>query len=243
MFNKVSIINKSTVLSTQEVTAIAAACNLQISRDFSPAWGRTALPIVYAPIESTVPLTSAKIYIFNDADQAGALGYHTETINGIVFGKIFARTIMNYGLPVLYNNSIPNSITVSSVTSHEVLELVGNPFVDLWADGPLLEGCTEYAYELCDAVESNVYSTNVTISNPNRTTTTLKVALSNFLYPQYFDTATPNGTRMDYMGLITTPYSMSSGGYQIIRDPSGNEVAVFGANYPQILKELNGFKK
>ena len=112
MFNKISIINKSTVLAATDLSAIAAACALQVSRDFSPAWGKVAIPVEYAPVESSVPSTSAKVYIFNDADQAGALGYHTETMGGQVFGKVFARTIMNYGLPILYSAGAPNSMSL-----------------------------------------------------------------------------------------------------------------------------------
>ena len=242
MFNKIALINKSTVLGTSDMTSIAAACSLQVSRDFSPAWGKLAIPVEYVVSEASVPSTSARIYIFNDADQSGALGYHTETIGGQVYGKVFARTILNYGIPILYSAGAPNSITVSSVVSHEVLELLGNPFVDLWADGPVYNGCSEYAYEMCDAVESNAYGVNITVPRGNRGSMSLRVSVSNFLYPQYFDTATPSGTRMDYMGLITAPYTMSSGGYMIIRNPSGSEIAVFGANYPDVLRSINPHK-
>ena len=243
MISKVSLINKSTVLTSSDMTAIAMACNLQVSRDLSPAWGRLPLTVEYAPVEGAVPASAAKVYMWDYTDSPGALGYHDETMFGRVYANIFVRTIQSYGLATLFNNLDPTNITVSSVTSHEVLELIGNPYVDLWADGTELDGCSEYAYELCDAVEANTYQIIIQLPKANKTTVATKVSVSNFLYPQYFDTATPARTKIDQMGLLSTPYTMTSGGYMILRDTSGNEIEVFGAHYPEVLKVLNGFKK
>ena len=238
MFTKISVLNKSTCINNNDLSTMIAACNLQITRDFSPSWGKIAIPLVLETTENGLAATGARIYMFDNADQAGALGYHDETMQGLVYARVFAQTIMSYGLSPLYNIANPNNITVSSVLSHEVLEMLGNPYVDLWADGPLSNGCSEYAYELCDAVESNIYIITVAVPR-GRTTTNLKVAVSNFLYPQYFDTATQRGTKMDQMGLITHPYTMTSGGYMILRDPRGNEVELFGEHYPEVLKAIH----
>ena len=232
MFNNIAVINNSTVLSTLEVTRMVSACNTQVNRDVAPVWGRTALPVRLYNSVRLVPKNSAIIYIVNDADHAGALGYHTETWGGQVFGKVFARTIMNYGLKPLFDGA---KVTVSSVLSHEVLELMFNPYVSLWADGPVIDtDKNEYAYEVCDPVEADMYTITVASS---------KVSVSNFVYPEWFDIATPAGTKLDYLNKLTAPYTMTPNGYMVVRGNSGNETAIFGDKYPIALKKLHGYVK
>lgn len=232
MFKNIAVINKATVLTSGDVAKMVTACNTQVSRDVAPVWGRTTIPVRLYSSESLIPRNSAIIYLLNNADQAGALGYHTETWGGQVFGKVFAQTIMNYGLKPIYDG---NNITVSSVLSHEVLELMFNPYVDLWADGPVIDtDKNEYAYEVCDPVEADIYSITVSKS---------PVAVSNFVYPEWFDIASPSGTKFDYLNKLTAPYTMTENGYMVVRGNSGNETAVFGSKYPLALKKMHGYIK
>jgi len=230
MFKTIAIINNSTVLSATDVSRMVTACNTQVARDVAPVWGRTALPVrLYSNVNS-IPKDSAIIYIVNNADQAGALGYHTETWGGQVYGKVFAQTIMSYGLKPLFDGA---NITVASVLSHEVLELMFNPYVSLWADGPTIDtDKNEYAYEVCDPVEADVYT--IMASNT-------KVSVSNFVYPEWFDIATPAGTRLDHLRKLTAPYTMTDYGYMVVRGNSGNETAIFGKKYPLALKKIHGY--
>ena len=236
MIQRIGVINKSTVVSQADAARMVNACNTQVARDVAPAWGRIAVPVVLYPNENTIPANAARIYIFNDSDQAGALGYHTEYA-GSVWGTVFARTITSYGCPVLYNPANRQDLTVSSVLSHEVIELLINPYVNQWADGPLIAEGNQYAVEACDAVEANVYQ--IMAQAVKGQGQSVPVSVSNFLYPEYFNEDTPARAKKDYMGLITTPYTMTEYGYMIVRDTSGNESAIFGAKYPDVLKALN----
>jgi hypothetical protein len=237
MIKKIAVVNLSTVVSPAEAIKMVTACNTQIARDVAPAWGRTAIPVVYYANERSMPVQSdaVKIYIFNNSDQAGALGYHSETMSGQIFGRIFAKTVTDYGLPVSYDPKRPNAITVSTVLSHEVLEAFCDPYVNLWSDGPAIAEGSEYAYEICDPVEANVYQIMATPNSPAS-----NVSVSNFVYPEYFDTATPRGTKLDQMGVLTTPFSISKYGYMIVRRAPGQETAIYGSMFPEILKVLKG---
>ena len=232
MIKGIALLNKSTVMTNIDITKIASANSLQISRDVAPAWGRSSIPVNFYSSENLVPSGYTKVYFFDNTDQPGALGYHDELMSGVVYAKVFVKTITSYGLPLIYDFRRPSSITVASVASHEIIEMFINPYVSLWADGPVLNHCSSYAYEACDAVESNVYLINV--GSPSYT-----VAVSNFVYPEYFDSATPVRTKIDQMGLLTNPFTMTSGGYMILRNTSGGIVEVFGSKYPDVLKELN----
>jgi hypothetical protein len=138
---------------------------------------------------------------------------------------------MDYGCKILYNPAVRNDITVSSVLSHEVIELFIDPFVDLWADGPQISAGSEYSFEACDPVEADIYQIT-----PNSTVGT--VSVSNFVYPEYFNESTSTGTKLDYLSKLTRPYTMSDYGYMIVRSAPGQETAIFGAKYPAVLKAI-----
>lgn len=248
MVSGIGVINLSTVVNQTQASNMVSAVSTQITRDVCPNWGRSAFPVNLYTSTSSVPTGYAIMYIFDNTDQAGALGYHDELMNGRIYGKIFAHTIMSYGCPILYSVTQSSNITVSSVLSHEVIELMMDPYVDLWADGTPVSQGSQYAYELCDPVESNIYTINTTTTStaahvvfgPPQTVTKISgtVSVSNFVYPMYFDTATPPGTKIDQLHLLSHPYTMTSGGYLIIRDDNGNINEVFGEKYPEFLKSI-----
>src|SRR5262249_48798579 len=71
---KVSIINESTVLTDQQVSAAVPAFQTQVSRDFAKAWGIDAdLTFVSAGLQPDAG--SWWLVVLDDSDQAGVLGY------------------------------------------------------------------------------------------------------------------------------------------------------------------------
>jgi hypothetical protein len=79
------------------------------------------------------------VYLDN-ADAAGALGYHDITKDGQPVCKVFVET------------TIAAHELVSVTASHELFEMVIDPVANLWAQGG---DRTEYAYEMCDPVEED----------------------------------------------------------------------------------------
>jgi hypothetical protein len=138
---------------------------------------------------------------FDDADTAGALGYHDLTQDGQPISKVFVKT------------TLEDKQLVSVTACHELFEMVIDPIANLWAqadDGP------EYAYEMCDPVEEDTFQVD-------------GLQMSNFLHPSWFEPFKhPNGTKFDHLGLLTKPFSMTKGGYMIIK--KRNKVSeVFGS--------------
>src|SRR3989454_11276915 len=116
----ISVINRSTVLSDSEVQAVVPALQTQVHRDFAPAWGIDA-DLTFVPQEGTPSPGSWWLVVLDNSDQAGALGYHDVTDEGMPLGKVFAKTDMIYGL----------QWTVTA--SHELLEMLGDPDINLTA--------------------------------------------------------------------------------------------------------------
>jgi hypothetical protein len=99
------------------------------------------------------------------------------------------------------------------VISHEVLEILGDPYITWWADG---NDGRQYALEVCDPVEGDAYVID-------------GVSVSNFVGPRYFS-AGPGP--YDWMRKLSAPFSMSPGGYLIVRSPGGEPSQIFGAEFP-----------
>lgn len=195
------------------VRLIAHAINRQLSKHVAPAWAMNAWTCVYHSDEAVVPANTYKLFLFDNADQAGALGYHDQDPNGIPYGRVFVETVLrNSGTEI----DGPSSVSVTA--SHEAVEIFGDPQVGSWdqmPDGRLT------AHELCDAVEDDSYSINVTGTN---------VSVSNFLLPEWFDT-NPEIAHFDYMSKLTKPFTMTPGGYLIVMK-GGTVSQVFGDTFP-----------
>jgi len=188
---QISIINASTVLNDNEIRPVVNALQQQVTNDFRPAWGIDA-ELTFVPTGATPPTGTWWLTILDDSDQAGALGYHDLTPDGLPLGKVFAGTDMKYG----------NSWTVTA--SHELLEMLADPNINLtvFVQNAITTG-TLYAYEVCDACESDNNGYNIG-----------NVLVSDFVYPSWFESfRTEGSTQFDQTNHIQTPLQLLSGGY------------------------------
>jgi hypothetical protein len=121
-FVAVGIVNESTLVAHDQARAIVEACNLQVRDHIAPAWDRKAIPVRYYSAEGKVPDDVALGVLLDNADQAGALGYHDETPAGRPYFRVFAKPSVDSGSGIL-----EGAYAVSATASHEVAELFGDP--------------------------------------------------------------------------------------------------------------------
>lgn len=185
------VINESTVLSDADVKAAVPALQKQVTAHFYPVWGIHAT-LTFLAKDKPRPKGSWWLSVLDDADQAGALGYHDLTPDGLPIGKVFAGTDMKYG----------NSWTVT--TSHELLEMLADPDIDLTVF--IQDSNTTgrmYSYEVCDACEADSYGYKIN-----------GVLLSDFVYPSWFEWFhKPGSVQFDYQKKIKKPFELLPGGY------------------------------
>lgn len=193
----IACINKATVdlgVSFDKLTTTLQKC---FDLHFLPIWG---YPVKLYNTETARPTDWQFVY-FDDADTAGALGYHDLTKDGQPVSKIFVKTTLS------------DKQLVSVTACHELFEMVIDPVANLWAEAS--DG-TEYAYEMCDAVEEDTFLVDA-------------IQMSNFLYPSWFEPFKHRrGTKYDHLGLLTAPYTMTKGGYEIVKK-KGKVSEVFGS--------------
>ena len=138
----------------------------------------------------------------DDADQPGALAYHDLTPDGLPQSKVFAKTTLD------------NGDLVSVSASHELVEMLVDPAINMMTTGP--DPKTMYAYESADPVEALAFKVK-------------GIPMSDFVYPSDFEEFhKPSSVRFDQMDKVTKPFQILSGGYQIIFK-NGKWTQVFGS--------------
>jgi hypothetical protein len=157
----ISLINHSTITSDAVVAAMVPDLQTQISRDFAPIWDLDA-HLEFCGRTDPIDPACWQLLILDDADQAGALGYHDLSSSGKPIGKVFARADQQAGDAL--------SVTVS----HELLEQILDPYVNLSVLDP--HTARIMAYEVADAVEDD--SLGYKINN---------TLVSDFVTPQWFE--------------------------------------------------------
>jgi hypothetical protein len=175
------------------LAAIVGALNAQTHSDFGPAWG-LAVPNVH------LGGTGVPIHLFDNPDVAGALGYHDVDPNGLPYAHVFTDPSFEQG----GSDWISGPYAVSSVISHELLEMLGDPVANRFAfDGQ----ATLWCQEACDAVEASSYPRH-------------GIPVSDFVLPAWFN---PNHAGpFDYLGHLPGPFTIEAGGYSIV-EQAGQE--------------------
>jgi hypothetical protein len=203
--NIIALINASTLLTDPlRVAACAAALEIQVNRDLAPAWSvRPTQVIATDPASPPPPSFAWQLVLLDDADQAGALGYHLLTPFGLPLGRVFVRTAQQAG------------VSWQSVASHELCEMLVDPWINL----EMQTGAQQFmAVEVCDPVEGDSYLIN---SEP----------VSNFVTPPWFVGRLPPPAPQrpfDQLALVTAMQQLRPQGYVSVWDPVNGWQAQLG---------------
>lgn len=203
-----SVVRATDRITDRDARAMVKAIDTQVRRDFTKPHGLINRRVRY----TTPDKLTATDWVITLVDDAGqdALGWHTEDTGDIVYGVVGVNPVLDHDGRVL-----EGPLSVASVLSHEVLELLLNPSISLWADtgaGYLV------AREAADAVQSDWYEID-------------GVSVSNFLLPDWFSPAVSPDDRYDHMGLCRAPFEVRPGGYTL-KCQGGRITEVYGETPP-----------
>ena len=191
----IGVLNKSELVADADARLMTRACNLQIKRDVAPAWECVPWKVRFYRRRSDLPKDCISIVIFDNADMADTLGYHSEDDEGRRYGRVFVNPTLDADGSILGTGD-----SVSVTLSHEIIEAFIDPDLNLWAEG---RRDLMWAYEICDPVESHSYRIKVGRRF---------VGVSNFLYSTWFDLENPPNTRTDHLDVTTRPFRLAPGG-------------------------------
>ena len=194
----IACFNQATIPLGVDFDDLIAAMQAFIDEHVVPVWGT---PANLVKSDDFIPGKWAMVFL-DDADQPGALAYHDLTPDGLPLAKVFVKT-------TLANNDL-----VSVSASHELVEMLVDPAINMMTTGP--DPKLVYAYESADPVEALSFLVN-------------GIAMTDFIYPAYFEVFhKPGSVQFDRLKKVNKPFQILSGGYQIIFK-NGKWSQVFGS--------------
>jgi hypothetical protein len=194
----IACFNHATVALGVDFDRLIAAMQKYIDACVAPVWGTPAKLIITRGFK---PGAWAMVFLDN-ADQPGALAYHELTPDGLPVSKVFVKTTLD------------NKELVSVSASHELVEMLVDPAINMMTTGP--DPKATYDYECADPVEEESFPVN-------------GIQMSDFVYPAYFESfRRPKSVLFDHMNLVTKPFQILKGGYQGVMK-NGKETQKFGS--------------
>lgn len=216
----IAIVNSSSLIDNADAETMTAAVAEQVTRDAAPIWERPPAQVVFYADATKVPIDAHGIAIvdtINDQPK-GVLGFHTEDKGGKLWGVVAAKPELDAG-----GKATTGDWSVSSVLSHEVLEMFVDPNCNLWAnDG---KGRV-YSFEVCDPVEAPTYVVN-------------GVSVSNFVTPAWFDPLAAANAQFDKLGKVEQAFAILKGGY-VVYASEGKTHQLNGDEFPQWRRDMKG---
>jgi hypothetical protein len=213
MTRTIYVSNETTVLTDAQVQEAIAAVQVQITTDFAPIYGLSATLVF---ISGEPPSGYEAIHLQDTSPDVDVLGDHTED-SDVPQGYVYVKTCVEDGEDW--------RVTLS----HEVLEQVADPLVCLGAIVSSWQGgkAAMVAYETADPVEDQSYLVN-------------GVPVSNFVTPYWFsEDEIPAGAKYDFLGKLTDPLTVSSGGYVSYTRNLTSWQEVFGEKAPRTPTHIN----
>lgn len=230
----VALVSLTSDVSTRSFLQAAAALQKQITRDFTPFWGLRATVDAFEDLDS-VPSDYLPVVLFGDPQQlVGRLEF--------AIGEEYAAQLVDDferdRLSGLHLNSftrqpfalVSAADTWSVTMSHEVLELIADPFGNRLVAAAHPRDPRErvkYLLEICDPCQATWYPVN-------------GVPVSDFYTPRYFDPIGIDRSRYSFTGALEYPRQILDGGYLSWIDPrdSGLYQLGGGESEPVLLADL-----
>ena len=193
----IGIVSLSSRIKPSDLMSVSAAIQKQVTRDFGPIWEIQATVAAFSSL-ADVPSGYWHVLIVEDDDRLprNAGGVHLDE-HGQPFSLVRAKN--GWGL----------------TTSHEVLEMLADPFGNRRVAGESpaeSQGRVEFLVEVCDPCESADFAYTVD-----------GIFVSDFYTPKYFDPVASSSASYSYTSAITEPREVLSGGYLSWFEPTSSE--------------------
>ncbi|NDZ15648.1 hypothetical protein C7T35_17320 [Variovorax sp. WS11] len=228
----ITVLNMSKQIADADLQHVIRAINRQIKEDFEPYWSLGALlrlegKSARAPDKLGLPdmRGDAVLYLWDQVDVPNALGYHDANARGIPFGFVFTEL----------QGELHEAWTVT--LSHEALELIADPLVNLLVAGPhpTEDRTVFHWYEMFDAVQDERYQVD-------------GVDVSNFVLPLYFTPTAEQGSRNDFLGkayegATLASFGINPGGYIGFFDPKTEKHETYAMANDETAKRRLAAKK
>jgi hypothetical protein len=192
---QVGLVDTTGKLAAELVQSVAAALNIQVTRDLPQFWNVQAT-VTYLPDKTKVPVGVWPVNLVASLPP-GEGGFHLDKHNQ-PYSKVIAT---------------PASDEWTIDASHETIEMLVDPFgnrlqtsnaIGIGPGNTIVDepGQFDYLVEACDPCEADTYAYPIQ-----------GVAVSDFITPHFYDPVATPGTRYSFTGAIKAPRQILPGGY------------------------------
>jgi hypothetical protein len=202
---KIGLVDTTGTVDSQTMAAVAAAINIQVTRDLPQYWPVNAT-VSYLTDPKKIPQGVWPVQIVNNLPPDEG-GFHM-TRHHQPYAKVIAT---------------PGSEEWAVDASHETIEMLIDPNGNRLQTSTSIEivhgkiqdgtGRFEYLVEACDPCEADPYT--YTIDG---------ISVSDFITPHFYDPQVTADARYSFNGSIKHPRQILPGGYISWVDPSTNEM-------------------
>jgi hypothetical protein len=184
--SRIACFNRARTPLGVEWDPLIAALQVYVDKFVAPVWGT---PARLFSSRGFVKGAWAMVFLERSHDKSTE-GVHDLTPDGLPMAKVYVRT------------TLANKDLVSVSASHELVEMLVDPAINLMTSGP--DPRAIYSYESADPVEEVTFKVN-------------GIPMSDFVYPAYFETFhKPRSVRFDHSRKVRRPFQILHGGYQQI---------------------------
>jgi hypothetical protein len=201
---QVGLVDTTGEISTELLQSVAAALNVQVTRDLPQFWAVQA-SVQYLPNAKKIPAGVWPVKLVKSLPP-GEGGFHLDKHN-----QPYAEVI-----------ATPGDDSWSVDASHETIEMLVDPSgnrmqssIAIEIAGKTIEDGTgqfNYLVEACDPCEANKYGYQIQ-----------GILVSDFITPHFYDPVTASGTRYSFTGALTKPREILPGGYISFVDQESDE--------------------
>ena len=219
---KVGLVDTTGTVDTQTMAAVAAALNVQVTRDLPKYWPVSA-SVSYLTDPKKIPQGVWPVQLVKSLPPDEG-GFHMTRHN-----QPYAKVIVT-----------PGSEEWAVDASHETIEMLIDPNGNRLQTSNSIEivggkiqdgtGRFEYLVEACDPCEADDYT--YTIDG---------IAVSDFITPNFYDPSVAPDSRYSFTGAVQHPRQILPGGYISWVDPVSNEMQQIlwvDPNQPPVLRNL-----
>lgn len=198
---KIQIVNRTSNIRDARFAYALPCWQYQMSVNLARYWGVDYDLELVGKAQQPSP-TALKLWLFDNSDMAGALGYHDVGADGQPYGRVFVL------------DDIKDGCEITVTVDHELLELAVDPTAQRVV-GPDAQG-RYFSVEICDPVEDDRDGVMISVGSS-------VVRCSNFVTPFYFGMTNHDGsTDFDLMCRLVDPVpALLDGGYQEYSDNTG----------------------
>lgn len=227
----VIVVNRSSIKTAEMRFAVRAVAS-QARTDLAPLWDVAEPRIVLAesfpndPREAFAPQgiggrVAGPVVFVVDSDDSVDLGAHRATSRGAPWG------IVDIGES---GRALPDSDWTVTL-SHEVLEIIVNPYMNRFTVGPSSEDepFTLYPVEACDPVDGFYFVDGVEVSN--------------FVTPAWFGGVGEGAFPVDFLGQCKSAWDITHGGFAVYFDASMRPRMVTEKGASDVRENVAGAKR